>query len=87
MTTLQQLRREKAKLQAKLSSQRDYVKIQSERNALKKEIKAMKNPGSTRFKKFLRKNLISAGRSTLKIIDDTTRPVPMRRKPMKKRKR
>ena len=84
MPTIAQLKRERDKLKAKLASQKkDFPKLQRERNQLMQEIKALKNPKSTTFKKFLKKSLIKGGRVTLKYLDDITRPVPQRKRKKK----
>ncbi len=81
---LTKLKRERDKLKAKLASQKDFAKIQRERKELMKEIAALKNPRSTAFRKNVKRGLIKGGRSTLKYLDDITRPVPMRKRRRKK---
>ena len=82
--TLQQLKRRRDLLRARDQSRKDFRKIQIERSKLKKEIRELRNPSTTAFKKNLKKGIIIGGRSTLNYLDNLTRPVPVRRGQQKK---
>lgn len=65
-----QLREVKAQrdraIRIRLESERDFRKIQKEREQLKAEIRALENPRSTRFKKVLASGLRKGGRGFLR---------------------
>jgi|TARA_Y100000310_G_scaffold97876_1_gene95547 hypothetical protein len=44
------------------------------RESLEKELRELKNPGTTAFKKNLRRGLITGGKKTLRFLDEITRP-------------
>lgn len=85
MATNEQLEREVRRLRAIKESKQDFMKLQRERNNLRKEIKSLRNPNTHMFKKNLKIGLIRGGKETLKFLDNITRPVPVKRKPMKKK--
>lgn len=86
MTTLKQLKRQRDMFRARRESQKEIAKIGRERKDLQREIKALKNPKSASFKKNLKRGLRIGAKSTLRLFDDLTRPVPNRR-PVKKKRR
>ena len=86
MATLEELKRRRDVLQARDQSRREIKKIGEDRKKLQREIKDLKNPRTTAFKKMLSKGVMAGGRGTLKLLDDLTRPTPVRRKSPKKRK-
>ena len=83
MATLKELRRIKSQLLAKEQSRMELMKIQRERDMLKKQIKELQNPNTERFKRNLSRGLLKGGRATFRFLDNITRPAPIRR-PMKK---
>lgn len=60
-----QAQRDRA-IRNKLESERDFRKIQREREQLKAEIRALENPRSTRFKKVLASGLRKGGKGFLR---------------------
>ena len=83
--TLAQLQAQRNALVAKASALKKVEMVSQENKKLQKEIRELKNPGTTAFKKNIKSGMIKGGRATLRYLDDITRPVPMRR--LKKRKR
>ncbi len=85
MATLEELKRRRDVLQARDQSRREIKKIGEDRKRLQREIKDLKNPRTTAFKKMLSKGVMAGGRGTLKLLDDLTRPTPVRRKTTKRK--
>lgn len=87
MTTLQELKRERARLEIVRKSKIEMAKIQAERKKLKKEIEDLKNPKTKAFKTNVKKGLFMGGRGlgymsakAFNILEKATRPEPRRRK-------
>lgn len=90
MVTLEELKRENAKLRARESSRQDMRRIQRERQQLVEENKDLRNPRSTAFKKNLGRAIRRGGSATLRFIDKQTRPIPIaptKTKPRKKKRK
>ena len=80
MTTLEELQRQKRRLQIKREHQGAISRIQREKQQLKKEIKELKNPATQAFKRNVSRGLRTGGRATLNWLDRATRPVPVRKR-------
>lgn len=84
MATLQELERRRDVLRAKAEAKREIKQAGRDRKKLQKEIKDLKNPRTTIFKKNLKKGLIFGGKKTLQFLDDITKPTVIR-KPVKRK--
>lgn len=49
------------------------------------EIKALKNPRTVAFKRNLRRGLTTGGKGILDYLDKVTRPVPVKRAPVRRK--
>ena len=89
MATLEELKRRKDVLQARAEARREMEQVARDRKKLQKEIKDLRNPRTTAFRKMLKKGVMAGGRGTLKLLDDLTRPTilrkPAKRKPVKRK--
>ncbi len=89
MATLQELKRRRDILRARDEARREMKKIGEDRKRLQREIRDLKNPTTTAFKRMLRKGIMAGGRGTLKLLDDLTKPTilrkPVRKKPVKRK--
>jgi len=83
MTTLQELQKQRdllrRKRQTELESKRDMLRIQREREELKREIRDLKNPRTSAFKRNLGRGIRTGGRATLRFLDRITEPTPAQR--------
>ncbi len=96
MATLQQLQAEVRKLRQenerkqqalknREAAQREYNQIAAERKRLEQEIKSLKNPRSTAFKKVVKKGLRKTGSGLMNFLEAAAESQsPQRRKPTKR---
>jgi len=94
MPTIAQLKRRRKAIELKNKALRErnaarraLFNAQKDKEDLRQEIKTLKNPRTVAFKKNLKRGITTGGRTTLKFLDDLTRPVPVRKRTVKKTKK
>ncbi len=97
MVSLEELKKQKMKLQTERMRVKEFFEIQKEKKLLKKEIEELKNPRSTAFRSVLKKGfkkgviltgkgLFAGGKVVFDVVEKATRP-PQRRMPSTKKRR
>jgi len=98
MATLQELQAEVRKLRAenerkqqalknREAAQREYNQIAAERKRLEQEIKSLKNPRSTAFKKVVKKGLRKTGSGLMNFLEAAAESQsPQKRRPTQKKR-
>lgn len=72
MVSLEQLKKENRRLKAIAESRKDFANIEAEKRRLMQENKALKNPGTDRFKQNFKRALKIGGRRFARFMDNAT---------------